>query len=48
MGLDDLWTDIPNLRRFAESISPDDNEFIHLHPAQLIKHILGLKLVTPI
>ena len=43
LGLDDLWTDIPNLRRFSEGISPDDNEFIHLHPAQLVKHILGLK-----
>lgn len=43
LGLDDLWTDIPNLMRFAESISPNDNEFVHLHPAQLVKHILGLK-----
>ena len=38
-----LWDDIPNLRKLGESISPDDNEFSHLHPAQLIKHILGLK-----
>ena len=43
LDLDDLWVDIPNLRSFAESISPDDDEFIHLHPAQLVKHILGLK-----
>lgn len=38
-----LWDDIPNLRKLAESISPDDKDFSHLHPAQLIKHILGLK-----
>ena len=37
------WTDIPNLYEFAKSISPNDNEFKHLHPAQLIKHILGMK-----
>lgn len=38
-----LWHDIPALRRLAESISPEDKDFVHLHPAQLIKHILGLK-----
>jgi len=43
LELDDLWTDIPNLLDFAKSISPDDNKFVHLHPAQLVKHILGLK-----
>ena len=37
-----LWSDIPNLYNFAKSISPDEN-FSHLHSAQLIKHILGLK-----
>ncbi|MCL4561465.1 MAG: hypothetical protein M1281_12730 [Chloroflexi bacterium] len=37
-----LWSDIPNLYDFAKSISPDEN-FIYLHSAQLIKHILGLK-----
>lgn len=39
----ELWSDIPELRRLAEQISPDDNDFSYLHPAQLIKHILGLK-----
>jgi hypothetical protein len=43
LGLDDLWADIPNLLRFANRISPEDHEFVHLHPAQLVKHILGLK-----
>lgn len=37
------WEDIPNLLEFAKTISPDDEKFNHLHPAQLIKHILGLK-----
>jgi len=39
----DIWNDIPKLRAFAQRISPDDEEFKHLHPAQLIKHILGMK-----
>jgi len=39
----DIWDDIPNLRAFAQRISPADTEFNHLHPAQLIKHILALK-----
>jgi hypothetical protein len=37
------WSDIPNLYEFAKSISPNDEKFIYLHTAQLIKHILGLK-----
>lgn len=37
------WTDIPSLFEFAKTISPDDEKFKHLHPAQLVKHILGLK-----
>lgn len=40
---DEIWADIPKLLAFAERISPDDHDFIHLHPAQLVKHILGLK-----
>ncbi len=43
IGLSTLWDDIPNLYDLAKSISPKDSKFIHLHPAQLIKHILGLK-----
>jgi len=38
-----IWDDIPELRRFSKRISPDDNKFKHLHPAQLVKHVLGLK-----
>lgn len=38
-----LWEDIPHLRELGRRISPDDTLFQHLHPAQLIKHILGLK-----
>ena len=43
LELADLWTDIPHLLGFAKIISPDDNKFVHLHSAQLVKHILGLK-----
>jgi len=43
IGLSTLWDDIPNLYDLAKSISPKDTKFIHLHPSQLIKHILGLK-----
>lgn len=41
--LESIWDDIPNIFQLAKRISPNDNEFNHLHPAQLIKHILGLK-----
>ena len=43
MGLSTIWDDIPKLHDLAKSISPNDNRFSYLHPAQLIKHILGLK-----
>lgn len=43
MELKTLWKDIPNIFEHAKSISPDDKDFKYLHPAQLIKHILGLK-----
>lgn len=39
----ELWGDIPQLRTFAETISPEDSHFQYLHAAQLAKHILGLK-----
>ncbi len=42
LELKDVWRGFPALFDFAQSISPQDNAFIHLHPAQLIKHILGL------
>lgn len=38
----ELWHGLTRLRRLAEEISPDDESFEHLHPAQLIKHVLGL------
>jgi len=41
--LEKVWDNVPNLLKFAKTISPNDNKFEHLHPAQLIKHILGLK-----
>jgi hypothetical protein len=41
--LDKIWEDIPNLYNFAKIISLNNDKFIYLHPAQLVKHILGLK-----
>jgi hypothetical protein len=41
--ISDLWKGIPNIKNLAVKISPEDNIFKYLHPAQLIKHILGLK-----
>ena len=43
LELTDMWADIQETRRLAETISPDDRLFRHLHAAQLIKHVLGLK-----
>lgn len=43
LDFDDIWDDIPMLKAFAKRISPDDKEFKHLHPAQLVKHILAMK-----
>jgi len=43
LSLEEIWKDIPNIYDLAKSICPDDNKFFYLHPAQLVKHILGLK-----
>jgi hypothetical protein len=43
LKLTSIWNDIPGLHGLAKSICPDDKQFLNLHPAQLIKHILGLK-----
>jgi hypothetical protein len=43
LDLDNLWAGLSNLRELAVEISPDDRRFQHLHPAQLIKHTLGLR-----
>ena len=43
IGLNKVWNSMTNLLNLAKEISPDDNRFTRLHPAQLIKHILGLK-----
>jgi len=43
LEIESIWQGFPNLKNLAETISPDDNRFDFLHPAQLIKHILGLK-----
>jgi len=41
--LNKVWDDMPNLLKLAKEISPDDNKYFYLHPARLVKHILGLK-----
>lgn len=43
VNLQAIWKDIPYVYNLAKSICPDDNSFVYLHSAQLIKHILGLK-----
>jgi hypothetical protein len=43
LGLTTAWSDIPRLFKFANSICPTASKYKYLHPAQLIKHILGLK-----
>jgi hypothetical protein len=39
-----LWKGWPHLRAFAERLSPNDLIHSHLHAAQLIKHLLGLRM----
>lgn len=43
MSLGSVWEDIPKVYDLAKSICPNDNKFIYVHAAQLIKHLLGLK-----
>ncbi len=38
----DSWSQVPFIHRLAQSISPEDNIYKYLQPAQLIKHIIGL------
>ena len=40
---DELWGDIRALQSIAEEIVDEDRVFSHLHPAQLIKHVLGCR-----
>lgn len=37
-----IWNNYPELLRFSQDIRSEDGTFFHLHPAQLVKHILGL------
>jgi hypothetical protein len=39
----DWWDGLTNLRQIAGEISPTDTTYHHLHPAQLIKHVLVLR-----
>jgi hypothetical protein len=38
-----LWQDWPNVRAFAQNLSPEDLIHSHFHAAQLLKHLLGLR-----
>ena len=38
-----LWQNWPHVRAFAEALSPSDLTHSHLHAAQLVKHLLGLR-----
>jgi hypothetical protein len=38
-----LWQDWPDVRAFAQKVSPKDLTHSHFHAAQLIKHLLGLR-----
>jgi len=42
LGVGDLWDDLKATYRLAQSLVGDAAGFSHLHPEQLIKHILGL------
>ncbi len=43
LKLNSVWNDIPHIHTLARTISPADATFTHLHAAQLVKHVLGLK-----
>ena len=43
LQLEEIWSGIPHLLEFAQSLSPEDTVFQYLHPAHLVNHILGLK-----
>ena len=38
-----LWDGLPACLELGRKLSPGDNHFKHLHAAQLLRHILGLK-----
>lgn len=38
-----IWDALPHCRELAARLCPADNEFKHLHAAQLLKHVLGLR-----
>lgn len=43
LKLESIWNGLPALHELATALSPRDASYRHLHPAQLVKHILGLK-----
>lgn len=43
LSLNNIWEDIPNLYKYAKLIESVDTKNKIFHPAQIVKHILGLK-----
>jgi len=43
LNLDGIWDDIPKWRKLAVELNKSDFGFKRLGPAQLVKHVLGLK-----
>jgi hypothetical protein len=43
LALTGIWEGLPATRHLAETIDSSDTHFRHLHAAQLMKHVLGLK-----
>lgn len=48
IALNDAWGDIPTCRALAHELGHGDAGFRRLAPAQLLRHILGLKFGTPV
>ena len=48
LELPDAWTDIPACRALADELADGDAGFRRLGPAQLLRHILGLKFGTTV
>jgi hypothetical protein len=48
LELPDAWSEIPACRALAEELTAGDAGFRRLGPAQLLRHILGLKFGKPI
>ena len=48
LALEDAWKDIPACRALGEELNGGDAGFKRLGPAQLLRHILGLRFGAPV